>query len=78
MSDFPVLKCFPISDTQVKAWCPFCEKWHTHNYNTDLKEGRACHMIAHCPSKHSAFEYGYRLSPLTKKEKKELMDNMNL
>jgi len=78
MSDFPVLKCFPISKTQVKAWCPFCNQWHIHGYNTDLKENRDCHMIAHCQSKHPAFEYGYRLSPLTRKEKKEFMDNIDL
>ncbi|MCF8126860.1 MAG: hypothetical protein K9J51_11620 [Desulfotignum sp.] len=78
MSDFPILKCFPINKEQVKAWCPFCNKWHIHGYTDDIKENKASHRTEHCLSPDSPFKNGYRLKKLTQKEKKEFIDNIDL
>lgn len=69
----PALKCFQASPSQVKAWCPFCEKWHTHGYRDGIRRGRIGHWAAHCTAKDSPLrETGYYLNMLTKTELKEI------
>jgi len=80
MSNFPVLKCFPINENQVKAWCPFCKKWHLHGYTDDIKDNKASHRIAHCIDKDSPFKIsgGYKIKKLTKTEIKEIKNTIDL
>lgn len=69
----PVLKCYQGSPTQVKAWCPFCVKWHTHGYRDGIRSGRIGHWVAHCTDKNSPLmETGYYLTMLTKSELKAI------
>ncbi|KKL70134.1 hypothetical protein LCGC14_2107920 [marine sediment metagenome] len=68
---FPVLKCFATSSGQVKAWCPFCKKWHTHGFPDKItKAGKIGHWAAHCHDKSSPFHKtgGYELTLMSKKE----------
>lgn len=80
MTDFPVLKCFPINPDQVKVWCPFCKKWHIHGYTEDIKQGKACHRVADCLDCNSPFTKsgGYRIKKLTKAEIKTIKAAIDL
>ncbi len=80
MKNLPILKCFPINDGQVKAWCPFCNKWHIHGYTDDIKHNRASQMSAHCIEQNSPFlkSGGYKLKKLTKAEIKEIKRSIDL
>lgn len=76
--DYPVLKCFPTG-VQVKAWCPFCKKWHMHGYTSDLKSYRNSHCVAHCVNKKSPFhDGGYYLKLMTKAEIRQISDSIDL
>jgi hypothetical protein len=69
ISKIPVLKCFPTGKGQVKAWCPFCEKWHIHGYDKKITRAENIgHWVAHCHDKSSPFKNGYYLKLMTKKE----------
>jgi len=78
MTNFPVLKCFPINADQVKAWCPFCKKWHIHGYTDDIKNNKSSHRVAHCTVENSPFKKteGYTLKIMSKKERKEIAKSL--
>ena len=72
----PTLKCFPISRT-VKAWCPFCNQWHTHGLLPGESARSRSHVVAHCKSDDSPFkETGYYLKLITKKEAVEFIETL--
>jgi len=74
---FPLLIGFADSETQVKAWCPYCKKWHIHGY-PDKKKGRKIgHWSAHCTNAQSPFkDGGYEIKLLTKKEIGQIADSI--
>jgi len=80
MTAIPILKCFPASETQVKAWCPFCKTWHLHGYLDDLKNNRmTTRCSAHCTVEDSPFKKsGYRLKMMSKLERKEIAKSIGL
>jgi hypothetical protein len=40
--------------TDVKAWCPWCARWHSHGDNTN-KPGDVLHRFPHCPGDNSPY-----------------------
>jgi hypothetical protein len=73
----PVVKCFPISEEQVKLWCPFCETWHVHGFTPDITTRGKSHRVAHCPDPNSPFDdTGYYLRLMTQKEIKEVAGSL--
>jgi len=69
----PILKCYPIGDGLVKAWCPFCNKWHIHGYPEKIKSGDIGHRVAHCINDESPFDItGYDLYLISKKDINEI------
>jgi hypothetical protein len=69
----PVLKCFPTGAGQVKAWCPYCNKWHFHDQTPDITSRSRSHREAHCENGNSPFrDGGYCLRLFTKEEIREL------
>jgi hypothetical protein len=69
----PVLKCYQTSPGQVKAWCPFCEKWHAHGYREGKRRGRIGHWVAHCSVPGSPLLHtGYYLTLMTRAELKAI------
>ena len=76
---FPVLKCFPTRNGQVKAWCPYCLKWHLHGYDGAVKSGIIGHWVSNCTVKESPFNVtGYELKFMTKAEIKEISSAIEL
>lgn len=76
MNKRPVLKCFPASETQVKAWCPYCRKWHLHGYlESDRGHKSLGAFRANCMDENSPFKKtGYILKKITKKEAMEISE----
>ena len=76
---FPVLLCFPIGSGQVKAWCPYCEKWHIHGYPDKIDRSKKIgHWADHCTNKSSHFKEtnGYELKLMTKTDIQEIADSI--
>ncbi len=44
----PALRAERHNAAQVRAWCPFCGRWHLHGWPEDGPD-RAGHRAAHCP-----------------------------
>lgn len=73
----PLLRCFPVSDAQVAAWCPFCEKWHLHGFTDEIKERKKAHRVAHCSDFDSPLrETGYYLKLMTKADVKRIGESL--
>lgn len=79
-NEIPVLKCYPTKSGQVKAWCPFCKKWHTHGHPEKITVAKNIgHRNAHCDSEKSLFDKtGYYLQLMTKEELTEIADSLKL
>lgn len=77
---FPILKCFPTSHGQVKAWCPFCEKWHIHGYTGKITKAiKIGHWAAHCHNPKSPFrDGGYELKLMSRAEIKAIAESIKL
>lgn len=41
--------------TDVKAWCPWCARFHSHGDNTN-KPGDVLHRFPHCPGNNSPYQ----------------------
>ena len=69
-ANIPVLKCYPIGNGQVKAWCPFCKEWHIHGHGEKITSAKSLgHWNAECHDKNSPFHArGYYLKLMSKKE----------
>ena len=97
----PFLKCFPYHKKRyktnkgregmayrIKAWCPYCKKWHYHghvvwdNYpHNRLIRGNVNlgHRVAHCVNSDSPLkDTGYELKLMTKAEIKEISKSLGL
>lgn len=76
---FPVLKGILTPSGRVKAWCPFCKKWHLHGYPERKKPGlSAGHWAPHCETSDSPFwGGGYEIRLMTKKEIHNISDSLN-
>jgi hypothetical protein len=67
----PVLIAFPVyhqgrlTDV-VKAWCPYCAKWHIHGQGDAHVRGRS-HRLAHCGAGPFC-EGGYELQLVAEKD----------
>jgi len=59
---FPVLLAYLRKDGHgLKAWCPFCRKWHLHGWGLG-------HRVAHCDVIESPFRRtGYELRAANRK-----------
>jgi len=62
----------------IHAWCPFCERFHTHGwpYEDDWSLLRyGTHRVAHCINQESPFKKGgYMIKKFTKKERKQMLN----
>jgi len=72
-----------IIQYDIKAWCPFCKKWHVHGHSIvidkgvrsgiEIRGGRNLgHRTAHCGDNSPFRETGYYLKLMTKKELNEV------
>lgn len=76
---FPVLLCYPTDTGQVKAWCPYCEKWHIHGFTDKIKRAvKIGHWMPHCENKDSHFREtnGYELRLMSKADIRAIADSI--
>lgn len=77
-----------IIQYDIKAWCPFCKKWHVHGHSITVDKGiptnsglfggkNLGHRTAHCGDGSPFKKTGYYLKLMSKKELNEMSRSLH-
>jgi hypothetical protein len=74
MKKRPILRGFPISNTQIAVYCPYCDYFHKHGWdqNEGNDAGDLFHKVAHCSNPYSPFKNGGYYVALHRKSDKSM------